>query len=81
MIVFFVSLGWVSFNVNVFKYRFFIVFLSNENIFVISLYMMVGVWFYIICVYKFKCGINEYYDVYLEVEKICVICLNFYEYE
>uniref|UniRef100_K1RMH5 Uncharacterized protein n=1 Tax=Magallana gigas TaxID=29159 RepID=K1RMH5_MAGGI len=43
--------------------------------------MTAGVWFYTICVYKFKRGTNEYYDVYPEAEKICVTRPNSYEYE
>lgn len=77
----FVSPGWVSFNVNVLKYRSFTAPLSNENTFAISLHMTAGVWFYTICVYKFKRGTNEYYDVYPEAEKICVTRPNSYEYE
>lgn len=77
----FVSPGWVSFNVNVLKYRSFTAPLSNENTFAISLHMTAGVWFYAICVYKFKRGTNEYYDVYPEAEKICVTRPNSYEYE
>lgn len=75
----FVRPGWVNFNVNVVKYR--SVPLSNENTFAISLHMMAGVWFYTICVYKFKRGTNEYYDVYPEAEKRCVTRPNSYEYE
>lgn len=77
----FVSPGWVSFKVNVLKYRSFTAPLSNENTFAISLHMTAGVWFYTICVYKFKRGTNEYYDVYPEAEKICVTRPNSYEYE
>lgn len=69
MIVFFVSFGWVNFYVNVVEDRFFFDFLDNDGKVVFSVYMMVGVWFYIICVYKFKCGSNGYYDVYQEKEK------------
>lgn len=77
----FVSPGWVNFNVNVVEDRFLPDPLDNDGKVALCVHMTAGVWFYTICVYKFKRGSNGYYDVYQEKEKQCTTRANSYDFE
>lgn len=77
----FVSPGWVNFNVNVVESRFLPNPLGNDNRVALSAHMTAGIWYYSICVYKFKRGSDGYYDVYPEMEKKCTTRANSYDFE
>lgn len=68
MIVFFVSLGWVNFNVNFIEYWFLLIFLY-EGLYegyglVNSVYLMGGLWYYIVCVRDFIFNSDGFYDIF-----------------
>lgn len=81
MIVFFVSLGWVNFNVNFIEYWFLLIFLY-EGLYegyrlVNSVYLMGGLWYYIVCVRDFIFNSDGFYDIFLKIGIRCYIGLNF----
>lgn len=85
MIVFFVSLGWVNFNVNFIEYWFLLIFLY-EGLYegyglVNSVYLMGGLWYYIVCVRDFIFNSDGFYDIFLKIGIRCYIGLNFYDFE